>query len=311
MIDDLGAALLLGGEPFTVAMANDHGLTARRVWQLSRNGVLQMPVQGVFLDASVPLTVRRTVRAVSLVLPPGAVIGGVSAAAVLGIDARSPAQAAAPHRVETIVPIGSQPLRRPGVVGRVADLQDHDVMEVDGIWITTPVRTVVDLLRQQNQGAALAAADMFARAEIVRQAAVVEEVERWGGHPNVTIARRLATLIDPRSESGGESALRLRLVDAELPPAELQHEVRAGRVVRRLDLAWPERRKAMEYDGEADHTDPADVAHDGERRLWLERVGGFETAVARKEHVWGWALSVEDMAAALLGVPHAGKKRTW
>ncbi len=50
----------------------------------------------------------------------------------------------------------------------------------------------------------------------------------------------------------GESWLRLRIVDAGFPRPVVQIEVldADGRCVYRLDLGWPDRRLAVEYDGQ-------------------------------------------------------------
>ena len=56
--------------------------------------------------------------------------------------------------------------------------------------------------------------------------------------------------MDPRAESLPETRLRLGLAERGVPPAVPQFEVRlrTGRR-KRLDLAWPDRLRALEYDG--------------------------------------------------------------
>ncbi len=63
-------------------------------------------------------------------------------------------------------------------------------------------------------------------------------------------------LVDRRSESPLETRLRLLLVDAGIPPEQLQWPVRnevTGVPVARLDLAWPSRLLDVEADGAATH----------------------------------------------------------
>lgn len=64
--------------------------------------------------------------------------------------------------------------------------------------------------------------------------------------------------------------MRLRVVDGKLPPPEVQYWVcdENGRPVYRLDLAWPEYRLGLEYDG-IDHLNKPRQRSDLERRGWL------------------------------------------
>lgn len=58
-------------------------------------------------------------------------------------------------------------------------------------------------------------------------------------------------LADPRAESPPESRLRLDLRRSGLPSPEVQYEIRTadGVLLARVDLAYPEARLAVEYDG--------------------------------------------------------------
>ncbi|MER7891811.1 DUF559 domain-containing protein [Micromonospora sp. NPDC094482] len=79
-------------------------------------------------------------------------------------------------------------------------------------------------------------------------------------------ARWVFALADPGAQSPPESHLRVRLVLAGLPRPVVQHPVRlpAGLVLH-PDLAWPEYRVAVEYDGQW-HADPERL-HTDRRRL--------------------------------------------
>src|SRR5205809_205362 len=80
--------------------------------------------------------------------------------------------------------------------------------------------------------------------------AVGAELTRWAGHRGVAQARELLGWAEPLTESPMESRSRLQLLDAGLPRPVAQHPVRLldGRWVR-LDLAYPERLLAVEFDG--------------------------------------------------------------
>ena len=60
----------------------------------------------------------------------------------------------------------------------------------------------------------------------------------------------MTALADGLAESPQETRLRLLLVRGGLPTPVAQFVVRdGGRFVARVDLAWPDRRLAVEYDG--------------------------------------------------------------
>ena len=74
----------------------------------------------------------------------------------------------------------------------------------------------------------------------------------------------LAALVDVRSESPLETAIRLLLLDAGLPSPVPQHPVRSsdGRLLARLDLAWLDRRLGLEADGKEPHGQPRPIYTD-------------------------------------------------
>ncbi|MEV0721343.1 DUF559 domain-containing protein [Micromonospora purpureochromogenes] len=96
--------------------------------------------------------------------------------------------------------------------------------------------------------------------------ALAEVAERFADRPGGRRARRVFGLADPGAQSPPESHLRVRLVLAGLPRPVTQHPVRLpSGLVLHPDLAWPEFRVAVEYDGQW-HADP-DQLHRDRRRL--------------------------------------------
>jgi hypothetical protein len=79
--------------------------------------------------------------------------------------------------------------------------------------------------------------------------AYVSERATWNG---ADAARRALALARPFVESPMETRLRLIAVLDGLPHPEVQYDVfdPDGRVVARLDLAYPRHRVALEYDGD-------------------------------------------------------------
>ncbi|HLZ36763.1 MAG TPA: DUF559 domain-containing protein [Mycobacteriales bacterium] len=88
------------------------------------------------------------------------------------------------------------------------------------------------------------------------------------------LAERAVTLARPAAESPMETRQRLLLVLAGLPEPVPQHEVRDpdGVLIARLDLAYPQRRLGIEFDGSG-HADPRQWRADLRRQNALLRAG--------------------------------------
>jgi hypothetical protein len=98
-----------------------------------------------------------------------------------------------------------------------------------------------------------------------------------GLHPTgrgSAVARRVLPVADPRAESPMESVVRWLLIGAGLPAPVLQHEVRdgAGRFLGRADLAWPDRKVLVEFDGDV-HRDRRVFVADLRRQNMLMAAG--------------------------------------
>ncbi len=125
-------------------------------------------------------------------------------------------------------------------------------------------------------------------------------------------ARYLAAVVEPLTESFGESWLRLRLVDAGLPRPQAQIQVPdASPGGYRLDLGWPDRRVAVEYDGEEFHSSGQRRLRDERRRDDLLRRYGWTVLGVGKGEVLGRSAALEQTVAGLLGVPLTSSVRRW
>lgn len=137
-----------------------------------------------------------------------------------------------------------------GVTVRVDALPPGERVVHLGAHLTSPVRTAFDLARREPLVEAVAAADALAHtAEFTADdlGALAAAHPRARG---IVQVRKVLDLMDPRAESLPETRLRLGLADRGVPAAMPQFRVRlrTGRH-KRLDLAWPERKLACEYDG--------------------------------------------------------------
>lgn len=172
----------------------------------------------------------------------------------------------------------------------VAPLPAGHVTLLDGRACTTVARTAADLIRVLSPGDAVALGDAALRAGLSRDALdrILRDCTGWRG---VARARRLATLLDERSESVGESRSRLVLHELGLPPPLLQYEVRHGaRLVGRADFAWRQQWTLGEFDGRVKYgrllrpgQTAADAVYDEKLREDALRDAGWQ--VVR----WVWA----------------------
>lgn len=154
------------------------------------------------------------------------------------------------------------------------------VAESRGLRLTGPERAWCDAAALVSGRAGGDEADLVAAGDALlarRPAAadrIVELAAERGGRRGVALAGRVLPLLDPRSESAMESRLRYELHCRGLPAPAVQHEVRDGRgtFVARVDLAHPEARVAVEYDGDH-HRDPSQWRRDLRRRERLDALG--------------------------------------
>lgn len=224
-------------------------------------------VRGVHVTVDVPDDHGTRARGALLAVRGRAALGGLSAAWAYGVH-----DATEDEPVLLLAPRPA-PRSRPGVVVRQCALRREDVVRTPLGYATTPARTVVDLLRTLPGPRALCVADAVAHLTRTTVDDVRTEMTRLRGARGLVVAREHLERLDPRSESPRETALRLLLLDAGLPPCVPQHEVWDDvTFVARLDLAWPERRVAVEYDG-AHHRDPRQHSLDLARHNRLRALG--------------------------------------
>ncbi len=234
-----------------------------------------------------------------------------TAAWLYGIDGAGPGELPDALPIECAVPTGRTPVRRPGVVG-VAAPPDDEIVLVGGIPCTTPVRTAVDVLRWCAPHVGLAVADAMAARGVIDADQVQARVEEFAGAPGVRRARYLAGLIEPLTQSKGESWTRLRIVDAGFPRPQAQIRVVSpvGQLAL-LDLGWVEELVGVEYDGEEYHSTVEQRAHDSRRRGWVERECGWRLLVVGKGEVLGRSLAFERAVGELLSREPTILRRRW
>ncbi|MBM7806235.1 very-short-patch-repair endonuclease [Geodermatophilus bullaregiensis] len=226
-------------------MALEGGTTER---QLRHPAVVRLS-RDTYLPRSLAAETSARFAAVLLTAPPGAVLSHHTAAALWGIEV--PLQVTAVTPVHVTVPMGSRAESRRDRSVHRTPLPEDDATRRAGMPVTTPARTWRDLAAVLQPSALLAVTDQLlarwcGRVELERQLA-----RRPTGRGSAR-ARAVLPVADPRAESPMESVLRWLLHEARLPAPQLQYVVRDahGRTAARADLAWPERRLLVEFDGD-------------------------------------------------------------
>lgn len=225
--------------------------------------------RGVYADADLPDVLDVRIRGARMIAPPTAVFSGRTAAHLHGVP-----ELADTHElpVEVTVPGDGRFGPVQGLRVRRVDLPSSDVVEVRGWRCTTGVRTALDIARWEPLPDAVAALDLMLARGAVAEVALRAAAESRSGRGSRQ-ALRAVTLTDGRAESQPESRLRVILTLAGLPPVP-QYVVRGpgGVFVARLDLAYPELRVAVEYDG-VWHAEPGQFARDRSRLNGLTAAG--------------------------------------
>lgn len=253
----------------TTAQAQAFGLTRRQIAHLVQIGQWRQPRRGAYLvPGAHPL--RSRVRA-ALLRRSDAVAGEITAARLLGFGGLPTAAPSEP--VHLLLPRRAARAQPDGVVLHWADIPLAQVTDVCGVPATSAPRTLADMVLRRSRDDAVALMDAVlhdghltdlnsARSLVFGRLGAATR-SSWWQHA------------DGRAESPLETRLRLLLIDAGLGPEQLQWPVRnmAGRVVARLDLAWPSRRLDVEADGTAVHAEPDALYRDRYRQNTLAMLG--------------------------------------
>jgi hypothetical protein len=226
-------------------MAREAGITDR---QLQHPAVAHLS-RDTYLPRAVAGELSARLAAVLLTAPPGAVVSHATAAALWGVAV--PLQAEGSGSVDLTVPMSSRSESRRDRRVHRTPLPDDDRTRRGALPVTTPARTWRDLAGVLTPPALLAATDQFLARWVTRDELARQLQERPTGRGSAR-AREVLPIADPRAESPMESVLRWLLHEAGLPAPELQYVVRdvAGVPLGRADLAWPDRRVLVEFDGD-------------------------------------------------------------
>jgi hypothetical protein len=235
-----------------------------------KTGLYRRLLHNVYADPGLPAEHQLYARGAALVMPENAALGGRSAAAWFGAPFAS-----AIEPVFVVVPSDS-PWRGPrGVRVHRTALATEDVLTVDDgeIRLTTPMRTAWDVAALETVPTAVAILDGMVRAGHLDLEACRRVHAAARGRWRSSRVGKVLPLVDGRSESPPESWVRVACARVGLPAPVPQFVVlAAGEFLGRVDLAWPESRLIVEYEG-AHHFDELQIRRDDRRYERLVAAG--------------------------------------
>ncbi|WP_149361601.1 DUF559 domain-containing protein [Lolliginicoccus suaedae] len=226
----------------------------------------QRVLSGVYVERGAKLTPLVRARAAWVWADGDCVLSGISAAALHG------ARWLPDSPPEIVYPRG---VRNAGVIAHRDALRDSEVITLHGLRVTTPVRTAFDLARRRPLDEAVVLVDALYQSTRLAPAQLRRFAEGRNGSWGIQALRAVLELADPGAESPQETRLRLLIVRAGLPRPRTQRVIRDehGLFIARADLAWPEWKVAVEYDGAHHFTDPGQARRDAHRANDCQRAG--------------------------------------
>lgn len=267
VVDDIARAQygLITSDQATKAL----GRGRKERWVADRRLICVQP--RVFRLNGTPETWHQSVMAAQLTT--GGIVSHRSAAEVWGLI--QPA-----GYVDVSVPPPRAPRAQPpAIIHRILDLHPELAVEREGLKLTDQTRTIIDLglvLPMWSVRDALSRG-LTSKLFSVAQVEALRDALGRKGRNGTGVVREL---LDERLLTAGteESLLERRLHGLarrhDLPSMAIQYEVwHAGRMVARIDAAYPERRLAIEVDGYSAHSSPDAFQRDRTRQNRLVALG--------------------------------------
>jgi very-short-patch-repair endonuclease len=222
------------------------GMTSDQIRQKVRSGFWHAHSPGTYIVAGTVDTWEQRTMASVAAAGPLAVCSHLSAAWLHRLIEKRPG------RIDVTVPHGRHRGSVPGVVLHKARLQRSDIRRIDGIPVTGPGRTLVDVAALLDDRRLAAALDTALLRGLVSIPALRRYIDERGLGRNRGVGR-LMRLLDDRELGVPESELERRFL-AVAKRFRLAAPARQAPVgPYRVDFAYPEKRLLIELDGRATH----------------------------------------------------------
>lgn len=285
------------------AQARAAGLSDSAIARATSAGRLERVHRNVYRMAGSPTTTHQRLMAACLWAGEGAYVSHRSAAAMRELPGVHPTG------VDISLPRGHPRSVPPGIiVHRPRRVERGDLTRLAGIPISDPARTLIDIAATEDPETLEVALDDALRRGLVSLPRLRRRLSRMPprGRGGMGLLRRLVADRSPATvlpESPLETRLIRLLRAAKLPPPVRQHQIRErGRLIARLDLAYPEARLAIEADGYRYHSGRIAFEGDLARRNALQALGWRVLHVTWRQLDGGGAPVIE-MVRTMLDPP--------
>ncbi|MBC7443070.1 MAG: hypothetical protein H7311_11245 [Ramlibacter sp.] len=175
-----------------------------------------------------------------------------SAAAVWGI----PLAEVWPATVHVLAPPASRARSKNGVTVHRCDVPDTDIVDIDGMLVTSPARTLLDLARTTTFATAVVAIDHALNPRrasprvFLTKEVLTEKLGESSSARGLVRANRAISFGRPNADNPGESLSRVAIFELGFPDPLLQtchRNPRGGNYF--TDFEWPAYRLIGEFDG--------------------------------------------------------------
>lgn len=269
---------------------------------------LHRPFTGV-RTTEVPQTFLATAANYQHRMKPGHRFCGITAARIWGLPL--PTVWKIGEDLHVAVPRDAAPPRVAGVKSRRIDADRGLTVTFNGLRAIDPISTALLLAAEHEIGEVVAMLDalvtparhypdLHLTTPYTSIDGIRAHMEEFGPFRGVDKVRRALELTRPGADSPKETETRLAIVAAGLPEPVLQFAIRDGAVfVATVDLAYPELKIAIEYEGDGHRTDKAQWRTDIQRKRRLEALGWIVIRVTQLDLAAGHAEFIALLARAI------------
>jgi hypothetical protein len=291
--------------PFTVGEAGRAGITSKRLrhrslTSLGRGIRAECPTAELALSVRVRPFIEVNERCAA---------SHFTAAELLNLPRRR--RKGRSDMFDIIRPEGAAHLNRPHVIVHRMKLYDDEVTTVDGIPVTTPERTWLDLAEMLSVDELVVAGDSCVRIPrpefedrdqpLCTLADFQRMIDRHKGKRGLRKAKEAIRLIRVGADSPQETMLRLAIVRAGLPEPELNVPILSDNGVRHHepDLSYKQYRIGIEYEGEH-HGDELQIERDIARSERYAALGWTEVRISKRHLLNDGKAAVAKVRSALV-----------
>lgn len=274
---------------------------------------LHRPFIGV-RTTEVPQTFLATARGYQQRMKPGHRFCGITAARIWGLPL--PTVWKFGEDLHVAVPRDAAPPRVAGVKGRRLDADRGLTVTFNDLRAVDPITTVLLLAPDHQIGAVVAMLDAlvtpsrhYPDLHLVTPYTSIDGIhahlDAFGPFRGIDKVRRALELTRPGADSPKETETRLAILAAGLPEPVLQFAVRDGsEFVATVDLAYPDLKIAIEYEGDGHRTDKDQWRTDIQRKRRLEALGWIVIRVTQLDLAAGRAEFIALLSQALRSRTH-------